>query len=488
MKYLPSVFIAFLIGAQPYGLSAQSGLSIMPDQRLLQDDTGKAILLNGDTGWNLGIRLSRGEIDRYLEQRQRLKFNTIGMAALFEGNLINVYGDVPLSKDEDGRWDPDRIAEQPGDDPYDFGAYDYWDHIDYAVQRVADHDMYLAFVIAFNSMVVGNGSGENRESIVFDRQNAYNYGRWIGDRYRDHDHIIWMMGGDRSPVYGEYDYREVYHAMAEGVADGIKGEDDFNGKADYAGILMSYHPQKAGPTSSTWFHDAPWNSLNSIQACPADQVPSIVSDLQLSPTKPTWLFEGRYEEYTFEYKAWPMRFQAYQSLMAGAFGHLYGNRYVWNYDTDWENHLEDPGGRDMMHLYDLFTTHLAPYSWGDWQPYDSLLTNDDLGGVDPICWRTDTTAAPGADFITAMIADDRRAAVVYTANGREISVDLDQLSDSPSAAYWYSPRSGHWFDTTDRREHPDRWNLLDGDVRGRMVFDPPGEPGYGNDWVLILMP
>lgn len=464
-------------------LPAQSRLVVMPDRPLLMDSTGRAVLLHGDTGWNLGIRLDREEIDTYLRKRQNQKFNTIGMAALFEGNLNNVYGDAPFGK-TDGKWDPAKIEEQAGNNPEDTTAYDYWDHIDYAVERVDDHGMYLAFVIAFNAMIVGNGRGKNREAIVFDERKAYDYGRYMGRRYGHHDHILWMMGGDRSPVYGEFDYQPVYHAMAEGVADGIKGEDDFDGEADYTGILISYHPQKARPASSEWFHDAEWNSFNSIQACPADQVPTIQSDLALTPQKPTWLFEGRYEEYTFAYKAWHIRYQAYQSLMAGAFGHLYGNRYVWNYDTDWERHLDDPGAWDMMHLYDLFANHLPAYSWDDWRPHPALLDVDDTGGVENICWRSATTAAPTADFVTAMRTTDGRSAIVYAANGRNFTLDTAELKGPPTAAYWYSPRTGHWYDPADEREHPTRKNILSEEAK--LTFDPPGEPGADNDWVLIV--
>ena len=212
---------------------------------------------------------------------------------------------------------PTNPPPPPGNAPTDTTAYDYWDHLDYAVDQVADHGMYAALVIAFNAMVVGNGRGQRREQIVFTPANAYRYGRFVGARYGHHEHIIWMLGGDRSPVYGEYDYRPVYHAMAEGVADGINGEDNFNGRADYSGILMSYHPRKAEPASSTWFHGAPWNSFNSIQTCPDVIAELVRADRALAPTKPTWLFEGRYEEYTFAYRDWIARFQAYRALTAG---------------------------------------------------------------------------------------------------------------------------------------------------------------------------
>ena len=155
--------------------AAQPPLSVTSDGRFLHDRTGRPILLNGDTGWNLGIRLGREEIGQYLSKRREQGFNLIGLAALFEQNLHNVYGDVPFAR-TDGRWEPTKPATTPGSDPADSTAYDYWDHLDYAIEQAAEHGLYLALVIAFNSMVVGNGRGEHRERIVFDPEKAYAYG------------------------------------------------------------------------------------------------------------------------------------------------------------------------------------------------------------------------------------------------------------------------------------------------------------------------
>ena len=55
----------------------------------------------------------------------------------------------------------------------------------------------------------------------------------------------------------------------------------------------------------------------------------------------------------------------------------------------------------------------------------------------------------------------------------------------PTAAYWYSPRTGHYYDPQDQREHPTPRNVLA--TRGAdYSFDPPGEPTRDNDWVLLL--
>src|SRR5690606_14988759 len=118
----------------------------------------------------------------------------------------------------------------------------------------------------WGSAIAGSWDGEDTSNIIFNEDNAYGYGRWIGNRYRDRDHIIWMMGGDISAVYSEEkDYRKVIRAMAKGVADGVNGTTGEGENTDYSNVLMSYHPRKYAPNSSEWFHDEPWLDFNSIQ-------------------------------------------------------------------------------------------------------------------------------------------------------------------------------------------------------------------------------
>lgn len=475
-------FLALIIGLP---LCAQSQrLRVSENGKFLATYNGEAVFLNGDTGWNFAIKFTREEIGSYLKVRKWQKFNAVGIAALFEENKSNVYGDQPFGKTGD-KWDPDKILSHEGNNPLDSVAYDYWDHLDYALDEIEKHEMYAVFVICFNSMIVGDGQGNQRDLIVFDENVAYRYGRWIGNRYRDRKNIIWMMGGDRSPIYGEFDYRPVYHAMAEGVADGINGGKERDGQADNSGILMSFHPQKPNPASSSWFQDAEWLSFNSIQACPSEQVSLIQNDLTLKPQKPTWLFEGRYEHYTYAWKAYQMRFQAYHSIMSGGFGHVYGNTYIWQGEKGWQNHLYDPGAMDMSHLFNFFSGELI---WGTFSPFDKLLSMEDKGHVEDICWFGQDRKAPGSNLIQAMRSEDKKKAVIYSANGRSFHVDTNFLQGDSAMYFWYDPRTGMWFDPEKKEESMQKTFFREPEklTNAQIEFDPPGEPGFDNDWILLI--
>ena len=79
-------------------------------------------------------------------------------------------------------------------------------------------------------------------------------------------------------------------------------------------------------------------------------------------------------------------------------------------------------------------------------------------------------------------------AMVYSANGRNISLRMNRLSAPGMNAFWFNPRSGKWRvedrDTTDRR--PFSKDIPTGPGAPVREFDPPGAVGDGNDWILLL--
>ena len=77
--------------------------------------------------------------------------------------------------------------------------------------------------------------------------------------------------------------------------------------------------------------------------------------------------------------------------------------------------------------------------------------------------------------------------MVYSANGRTISLKLSLLAGTLSAA-WFNPRNGLWH--AEEAESTRQTFFAHGIVAGLGApdhdFDPPGEAGDGNDWVLVL--
>ncbi|MBE9509565.1 MAG: DUF4038 domain-containing protein, partial [Bacteroidetes bacterium] len=282
-----------------------------------------------------------------------------------------------------------------------------------------------------------------------------------------------------------HDYREVWRAMAEGLADGANGVDNQDGKADYSNVLISFHPRKWAPNSSEWFHNDPWLVFNSIQDTPYDQVVSVPHDYSLVPAKPTWLFEGRYEGRISE---WGVRNQAYQTVFAGGFGNTYGSD-IWKFPPNWRDLAMLPAAGQMAHLYTVAREIWTDTQFLDRMPDQDLIIGDrgstyGDGEWDQAGRKKDD---PGSsDRITAIRGDNGTWAMAYSANGREITLDLSLLYNSKMNVYWFSPRNGKWWVNGEELNKltPFQTGLVTGN--GSYIFDPPGTPGINNDWVLIL--
>jgi Protein of unknown function (DUF4038)/Putative collagen-binding domain of a collagenase len=467
--------------------------------RFLVDEDGSGFFPIADTAWALAWRLKRDEVETYLERRSEQQFNTIALVAFpsFDGNVVipNAYGDHAFAVSSRGAWDPLHPVTTPGNDSQDASEYDYWDHLEFIVDSAESRGMVVILLPAWGVCVAGDwGSGKPTGDLIFDTASGYQYSRWIGQRFRNKPNVIWMIGGDRSAVYGNRDYRDVFRAMAEGVADGINGINQQDQQADYTTTLMSYHPRKWMPNSSEWFHNEPWLDFNSIQDQPSDQIIATELDYGLSPIKPTWLFEGGYEFRRNTYKAWQIRFQSWQTVFAGGFGVTYGSMNVFAFDSDaadpdepvtpaksrkWQVSLDEPGAMDMQHLLSLMTS-MSNDQFLDRIPDQSLIEGD-AGGMDGNegirSTRLQATRGAKGDY-----------ALVYSANGRDISLKMDRLDAGQMDAFWFNPRTGQYRvqdrETADLK--PFMKNIASGPTAPVQKFDPPGEVGDGNDWVLLL--
>lgn len=476
-----------------------ASLRVSENGRFLVQEDGSGFFPVADTAWAIGWQLKRDQVERYLQRRKDQNFNAIALIAFpgVEGNVVipNVYGDHAFKISGSGAWDPLQPITTPGKNPEDSAQYDYWDHLEYIIDTAESKGMAAILLPAWGVCVAGDwANGKATRDLIFDETSGYQYSHWIGQRFKNKKNIIWMIGGDRSAVYGEKDYRKVFGAMAEGVADGVNGINQQNQEADYSTTLMSYHPRKWQPNSSEWFHNEPWLDFNSMQDQPSDQITATELDYKLSPAKPTWLFEGGYEFRRNIYRDWQIRFQSYQTVFAGGFGVTYGSMNIYHFnsavaDSDesitldksrkWEVSLDEPGAMDMQHLFRVITS-LSNEQFLDRIPDQSLIEGSTGGmeGSEGIrSNRLQATRGSKGDY-----------AMVYSANGRNFSVRMDRLSAPEMNAFWFNPRTGKW--QVEDQEHTDRKpfkkSIPSGPAAPVQEFDPPGAEGDGNDWVLLL--
>ena len=165
------------------------------------DQNGKPFFYLADTCWLLFQRLDHDELDEYLKDRVAKGFTVIqayvirGLGRRHPDGNSSLLGESPFI---------DRDATRPNEA--------FFKNVDYVVNRANELGLVMGLVTAKSWHV--NKTPEQ----VFTERNAYTFGKFLGQRYRNNA-VIWYPGGDSVP--GKDD--AVWVAMAKGLRDGCGG-------------------------------------------------------------------------------------------------------------------------------------------------------------------------------------------------------------------------------------------------------------------------
>jgi hypothetical protein len=274
--------------------------------------------------------------------------------AEFDGpHSPNAYGDLPLFDD-----DPTRPNEN------------YFKHVDYIIDRAGEKGLVIGLLAIWGDKV--RTDAWSKGPVVFNPENTFAYGRWIGSRYKNQKNIIWILGGDRNS--SNDNELKIWRSMAAGILEGTGGQNK---------ALFTYHPQPNEQGSAQYFFSDDWFSFNLFQNGHCRNTPvyqKIFAAWKRQPSKPVLDGEPIYEDHPvcFNVKdlgtsnAYDVRQYAWLDLFSGAFGHTYGCHDIWQfYSADreavngphfyWTAAMELPGANQMKWIRRLIESH-APIS------------------------------------------------------------------------------------------------------------------------------
>lgn len=482
MSFSKIVFIVVLgvlslfANAQPWKSHGPIQISKVNPHYLAHSD-GKPFFLLADTGWEMLHRLNRTEMETYLENRRAKGFNVIQTVLISEfihsDKLTNYYNDSIFINES-----PENPALTPGNNPANDMEYDYWDHVDFAIKTTESKGLYLALLPSWGEWV----TPRTDKALFNSKEQAYSYGWFIGNRYRNSPNVIWILGGDRHPDERSNGL-ELWRAMAEGIADGTNNIKKMDGKADYSSTLMTYH---CFESSSKWFQNDEWidfhtwgsyhaelNNIRSYQAA--------IADWNLPNPKPTLNSEPNYEGHGINYAiddngvftSTDVRLAAYWSVFSGAAGFTYGAQPIWQFTDEnrkklssktyqnWQLGMELPGASQVGFLKKL----MEMYPMNDLIPDQSLIASGqgDCGSY--------SCAIRGKSF-----------AYIYIPTGNKTTVKMGIISVEKVKASWFDPRTGQIITIGEYKNS------------GEKSFKVPGmskelswlRSGRGCDWVLVL--
>jgi hypothetical protein len=415
-------------------------LKVNPNGRYFVDQNGKPFFYLGDTAWLIFQRLDHKELDEYLKDRVDKGFTVLqayvlrGLEARHPDGPISLLGEKPLI---------DRDPTRPNEA--------FFKNVDYVINRANELGLVMGLVVAKSWHVT------KHPERVFDEKNAYTFGKFLGQRYKDNA-VIWYVGGDSPPE----EYRAIWLAMVKGIKEGSAGRQ-----------LISYHGQ--GHTSSSqWFHKEDWLDFNSIQSghrWATNTYEFIVKDYAMKPPKPTVDMEPPYENHptgdkTPRIDSHQVRQGAYWNMLAGAAGHGYGalDLFYLYKDADgpfprngfqhWRKALAYEGSRQMGYMRRLF----------EQRPWYKLVPDQSVLASEP---------GEGVNHVQAARAEDNSFLLAYLPQGHAIQIHMDKLAGKKIKARWYDPRAGTW------REIGEYANTSTRD------FTAPSQ-GPRSDWVLVL--
>lgn len=433
------------------------GLKVSSNKRYFTTQSGQPFFWLGDTGWLLFIKLTREESVQYLEQRKQQGYNVVQVMVLHDvRRAVNVYGDSALVNQ-----DVATPAVTKGNLATDPAQYDFWDHVDYVIDQAAQRGIYMALVPVW---------GTNVKNGWVKQSAAEKYARFLADRYKSKSNIIWLNGGD---IPGSDSLR-----TWNTIGRTLRAYDKHH--------LITFHP-RGRTTSSRWFHNEQWLDFNMFQSghrnyaqdtsrgethYGEDNWKYIDEDYVKQPVKPTFDGEPSYEGIPYGlhdttqpyWTAKEIRRYAYWSVLAGGAGFTYGHNAVMQFyragDSDraygarkyWRPAMTDPGAVQMKYVKQLLLS----------KPYLERVPDQSM------------VADNGTRYDRVVASRGRHYAFLYTYTGKTFKVVMGKISGSQVRAYWFRPEDG----TTQP--------IGTLDNTGVKEFDPPGEAGEGNDWVLVL--
>jgi hypothetical protein len=395
----------------------------------LHDAAGRPFLIHGDTAWSLIVQLDRVDAVKYLEDRRARGFNTI-LVNLIDQRFgsrtpANIAGDLPFVGAQDFRVPNEK----------------YFEHADFVLSKARE----LGFLVLLTPAYAGyfdGAEGWYQQMVDAGPEALHEYGRFLGRRYGSLDNILWLNSGDYDPPD-----RSLVRALASGI------------RLTAPDALQSVHGHSETRVEQFWKGED-WLDVDTLYTY-GSVLRAARARRESGPPRPFFLLESAYEN---EHGAagHRVRRQAYEAVLSGAAGQVYGNNPIWHFDGPglfpvaghWTEHLASPGAQSMTVLWNV----MQSIPWWTLRPAAGLVTTSSRGDEDgPIAAAT----------------TDGAAALVYIPTGTTVDLDTGRLAGGGISADWIDPSDGSVTPITVGT--PADWIRL----------TPPGRNAAGDpDWVL----
>ena len=440
-------------------------LAVSANGRYLVDQRGHPWRIQADAAWLMSSDATPEQVDQYLTRRAAQGFDSFYLMAMVHPGG---YAEVAPNAPDDQRGNP------PFAKPGDFAtagaspaSQRYWRWIDSIVDKAEAHHMVV--MLAYSYLGWSGGDMGWYQDIVAQpsRQALFDWGVWLGNRFKNDGNIIWFALGDYGPPTGSEG-----SLRARAIADGIRST------GAVQPFMAEPSPPDQLPRDLPDF--APVLDMNSFYGYGREGRGAVYETAdrawRSSPTTPAWMQEGTYEYENnwghFSAEPWDTRRGRFWSVLAGGTaGDGFGSKDVWQWQKIPES-LSSPGARYSTYAFDLF----ASMPWWKLEP----------SGADATHTGVNLIPSGGGqwgelNYITSARTSDHDWLLAYVPvakNGaRTFSVAMSALAGR-TRARWFDPATGNYIAIS---------NGYSDANAGERKFTTPGSRSDGtDDWLLVL--
>jgi hypothetical protein len=455
MLFLAALTLSLSLSAKAQLKKTKGGpaypLKASANGRYLIDSNGVPFLLMGDSPQSMIANLTPDQMSVYMANRKTLGFNAILVDAL----CTSYTGGNGNGTAQDGT-PPFTTGTNPAN--YDLSTPNpaYFAQVDALVSMAATYHL----AVFLDPIETGGwlGTLENNGTTK-----AYNYGAYLGNRYRGFANIVWHSGNDFQSWNTDPTDNDLVHEVMLGIASA----DSNHLQTIELNYDFSYSNQ-----------DTLLSDVLTLDACYTylETYDCFVQAYASTPVLPLFLTEANYE-YENNTGALPgpagpyvLREQAYWTLTSGGTGQLYGNHYTWLFPPGWQSFLNSPGAQEIQYINGLFGS----------LPWQELVPDT---AHQVVTAGYGTYNGGNGDLITATYCTTAWVtsgsySLTYCPNSTTLTVNLAAFKGR-TRARWYDPSNGTFTGISGSPFHN----------HSSHDFTLPGNNHDGNpDWVLVLDP
>jgi hypothetical protein len=405
-------------------------IKVSANNRYFVDQNGTPWMMVADAAHHLMPAIPQSAVAQYLNDRVANGFNTINLYGACGGS-----GTCPASGAANNGAKPFTTGSTSTD--YDLSTPNpaYWSQVDNVISQAAN----LGLVVLFDPLPWGVNFGtamENTVSPINYPTNDINFGKFLGNRYKNFPNIIWQFGQDfrhsalPDPTFMDY--------MAQVMA-GVASVDTNHLITCQLNYYRSYS-QQGIPIGNSSYN----STLNtSFVYTYYETYDYVLAAYNASPTMPAFLGESNYETanntglLSSNANAFITRLEMWWTMTSGGAGHEFGNAHVNHFDSaspTWQSQLDTTATLQVKYLTNLFNQ----LQW--WTLVPDQNHQVVIGGFGIASPNNENLY--NATYATTAWNTNGTLAITYTPVSTTLLVNMTSFS-KPMTAFWYDPTTGN---------------------------------------------